>query len=137
MAVKDAKDQGSEGLLKPPAEGKELFEGEVKTLTVTTDVNVAQLMDEVDDRLGDPERYQVVARLEDDESPVSKKNPLILYVHGDADMRTVRGVVESHEKDEHYGLSDEEREINSLREKLRSGKDLPAAELNKLLRAIL
>jgi hypothetical protein len=125
------------GLLVPPKEGQAIFGGDAKTLKVTKDVNMDQLLHEVDARLGDPDRYHVVAYLEDFDEPVSEKNPLTLYVQGDADMRTVRGVVESHDKDEHFGLSDEERALNELKAKLKSGEDLPAAELNKLLRSIL
>lgn len=125
------------GMLLPPKPGQEVFEGKAKTLKVTKDVNVPQLMHEVDERLGDPDRYQVVGHWEDDLVPVSEANPLTLFVDGEADMRTVRGVVESHVKDEHWGLSDQEREINELKAKLKSGKDLPAADLNKLMRAML
>lgn len=125
------------GPLDPPKPGNELFEGQAKSMKITRDVNPHQLMTEIDDRLSDRERFQVVAHLEDDDSPVSEENPLTLYIHGDADMRTVRGVVESHEKDDNYGLTDEEREINALKAKLKDGKDLPPAELNKLLRAML
>lgn len=114
-----------------------IFGGEAKSLVVEKDVNVHQLMDEIDARLGDQERYHVVAHLENDEAPVSSENPLTLYVHGGADMRTVRGAVESHDKDPNYGLSDADRHLNELKEKLKSGKDLPAAELNELLRSIL
>jgi hypothetical protein len=140
MAVKKADEAPEEletpsGVLKEVAEP--IFGGEAKSMAVTKDVNVQQLVREIDDRLGDPGRYQVVGHLEDDDNPVSEKNPLTLYVHGDADMRTVRGVVESHEKDPGYGLTDEEKNLNELKERLRSGEDLPASELNQLLRSIL
>lgn len=125
------------GMLAPPAPGDEVFEGQAKSLKVIKDVNVGQLMDEIDERLGDPEKYHVVGHWENDNIPVSADNPLTLFVAGGADMRTVRGAVESHVKDDHYGLSEEEREINDLKAKLKSGKDLPTADLNKLLRSIL
>lgn len=126
------------GLLNPPKDHAEaLFGGEAKSLVVTKDVQVHQLMAEIDERLGDRKKYHVVGHLEDDDRPVSEKNPLTLYVHGGADLRTVRGAVESHERDDHYGLSDEERRINELKDRLRSGDDLPGAELNELLRAMI
>lgn len=144
MAVNEKKNAEPEieeetpsGVLVPPKPGQELFDGKAKTLRVTKDVNVAQLLNEVDARLNDVERFQVVAHLEDDDNPVSEENPLTLHIAGDPDMRTVRGVVDSHEKDDSYGLTEEEKDISDLREKLRSGKDLPAAELNRLLRSIL
>jgi hypothetical protein len=123
------------GTLKEVAEP--IFGGEAKSLKVTKDVNVHQLIDEIDERLGDRDKYHVVGHLEDDGNPVSEKNPLTLYIHGGADMRTVRGVVESHDKDPNYGLSDEDKRINELKDKLKSGKDLPADELNELLRSIV
>lgn len=144
MAVNDKKqDQAPEdevstsGQLRPPKDGDEIFLGEAKSLTVTKDVNIGQLLTEVDERLNDSARYHVVAHIERDEDEVSEENPLTLYVHGDADMRTVRGVVESHVRDDSYGIPDEERKINELKEKLKAGEDLPPADLNKLLRAML
>jgi hypothetical protein len=141
MAVNETQDEAPEELETPSGVLKEVqepvFGGEAKSLVVTKDVNVHQLVDEIDKRLGNQERYQVVGHLEDDDEPVSESNPLTLYVHGDADMRTVRGVVESHDKDPDYGLTDEEKNLNELKDKLRSGKDLPAAELNQILRSLL
>lgn len=125
------------GPLRPPKEGEEIFLGEAKSLTVTKDVNIGQLLDEIDERLNDSSRYHVVAHIERDEDEVTEENPLTLYVHGDADMRTVRGVVESHVRDDSYGVSDEERTINELKDKLKAGDDLPPADLNKLLRSML
>jgi hypothetical protein len=141
MAVNAEKNEAPEELETPSGVLKAvetpIFGGEAKSLKVTKDVNVRQLIDEIDERLGDRKRYQVVGHLEDDDREVSEKNPLTLYVHGDADMRTVRGVVESHDKDPDYGLTDEEKDLNELRAKLKSGEDLPAGELNRLLRSIL
>lgn len=142
MAVNQKKGSDEEpeqafGLLKAPKEGTELFEGNAKTMTVTKDVNPGQLMEEVYERLGDRKKFEVVAQVEDDEGEISEENPLVLHVFGDADMRTVRGVVESHEKDPNYGVSDDERELRELADRLTSGEDLPAADLNKLLRGML
>lgn len=143
MAVNPKKDRDEapeepeafQSLLKPVDEP--IFGGEAKTLVVDRDVNLHQLVEEVYERLGNREKYQVVAHLEDDEIPVSPENPLTLYVHGGADMRTVRGAVESHDKDPNYGLTDADRRLQGLREKLQSGQDLPAAELNEVLRSLL
>lgn len=141
MAVKTSKDEVPEELETPSGVLQEvetpIFGGEAKTLKVTSDVHVHQLMDEIDARLGNPEKFHVVGHLEHDDKPVSEQNPLTLYVYGGADMRTVRGAVESHDKDPNYGLTEEEQRLNGLKEKLRSGKDLPAAELNELLRSML
>lgn len=137
--VKTSKNQAEDApLLTPPKKGEELFGGEGKFLTVTKDVHPLQLMDEVYARLGDRTKYEVVCVLEDDDNPVSEENPLVLHVMGNSvDLRTVRGVVESHEKDEHYGRTEEEKHLEELKERLRSGEDLPASELNALLRSML
>jgi len=136
--VKTSKDTDQDvPLLTPPKPGEELFGGEGKSYKVTKDVHPFQLMEEVYARLGDRTKYEVAAHLEDDDKPVSEENPLTLHLYGDVDLRTVRGVVESHEKDEDYGLSDEEKELNALKARLASGEDLPTSELNRLLRSML
>lgn len=144
MAVnpkKDLDEAPEEELETPPGTLKPvdnpIFGGDAKSLVVESDVNVHQLIDEIDERLGNRDKFQVVGHLEDDENPVSPQNPLTLYVHGGADMRTVRGAVESHDKDPNYGLTAADKRLNELREKLQSGQDLPAAELNEILRSIL
>lgn len=138
MAVNAKKDSPEETvLLTPPKAGEELFEGQGKSYAVTKDVHPLQLIDEVYSRLGDRDKYQVVVHLEDDDNPVSEDNPLTLHLLGDIDLRTVRGVVESHVKDPDYGLDDEEKELNALAARLSSGEDLPAAELNQLLRGMI
>ena len=123
-------------LLTPPRPGEEFFGGEGKSYEVTRDVHPLQLIDEVYDRLGDRSKYEVVAHLEDDDSPVSESNPLTLHLTGNVDLRTVRAVVETHEKNPDYGLDSEEIQINGLKERLLSGEDLPASDLNVLLRSI-
>lgn len=138
--VKTTKKQDEQDapLLTPPKPGEEIFEGKGKSYEVTKDVNPHQLIEEVYARLGNRDKYQVVAHLEDDDNPVSEKNPLTLHLLGDdVDLRTVRGVVETHEKDEHYGVSDEEKELRSLEARLADGEDLPAEDLNKVLRGII
>lgn len=135
--VKTSKNEEEPLLLTPPKPGEELFEGQGKSYAVTKDVHPLQLIDEVYYRLGDRDKYQVVAHLEDDDNPVSEDNPLTLHLLGDVDLRTVRGVVESHVKDPDYGLDDKEKELKALAARLTSGEDLPVADLNKLLRGVL
>ncbi len=124
-------------LLTPPKAGEELFEGKGQSLGVTKDVHPLQLIDEVYSRLGDRDKYQVVAQVEDDDTLVSESNPLTLHLLGDIDLKAVEAVVEAHEKDESYGLDDGEKELRALASRLTSGEDLPAADLNKLLRGML
>lgn len=135
--TKGAEEPPESALLTPPKPGDEFFEGEGKSYEVTKDVHPLQLIDEVYARLGDRSKFEVVASLEDDDSPVSEENPLVLHLLGNVDLRTVRAVVETHEKNPNYGLDDEEIQINELKERLLSGEDLPAADLNTLLRSIL
>lgn len=123
------------GLMTPVA--NPLFNGEVKTIEVTKDVNVHQLLHEVEERLGDRDKFQVVLNLEDDRAPVSESNKLQIHVHPtDVDMRTVRGVVESHVPDPAWGRTAEEIEIENLKARLLEG-DLALPELNKIMRSIL
>ena len=96
MAVNQKKDSQEEpeeayGRLTPPKAGAELFGGEGKVYEVTKDVNPYQLIEEIYERLGNRDKYQVVATLEDDDAGVSESNPLVLHLFGDVDLRTVRG----------------------------------------------
>lgn len=130
MAVNTAKDgDDMAGMLTPPKHGHVPFDGAAKSMQVVKDVNAHQLIEEVYGRLGDRDAFEVVLTGEGAEQ--------VLYVLGEVDMRTVRGVLESHVPDPYYGLSEEDRKVNKLRERLRSGEDLPAEELNTLLRAML
>lgn len=114
-----------------------LFDGDVKSLKVTKDVNLLQLLDEIDDRLGDRQKYQVVLEVEDHKAPVSETNPLTIHVHpAEVDMRTVRGVVESHVFNADHGKSASDKELEELKSRLAQG-DLALPELNKIVRSII
>lgn len=135
MAELTADDQG--GALVPHAAGNAPFEGQGKTLAVTKPVNVAQLLEEVYDRLGDHQKYNVVLVSEHDTGDFSEAQPGTLHVHpADADMRKVRGVVESHVPDPDWGLDEEAREIRDLKAKLVEG-DLDQQQMNALLRRLV
>lgn len=125
------------GLMRDVPTSKAIFEGNAKAMTVTKAVNTVQLAHEIDDRLGDPERYHVAMVLDRHDVPVSEKNPLTIYVHpADVDMRTVRGAVESHVADADYGRSEQDIEIGKLKERL-AGGDLSLEELNRIVRSIV
>lgn len=131
MAVTTDKDipEDATGMLTPPKDGHQPFDGKAKSLTIGKPVNEGQLIEEVYTRLGDRDAFEVaIAGAEPDQT---------LYVLGDVDMRTVRGVVESHVPDPEHGLDESEKEIRQLKERLASGEDLEGAELNKLLRSLL
>lgn len=134
---KEAGTQKAGGLLKPVEPEKAFFDGDAETIRVTRDIHPGQLLHEVDTALGDPDRYHVIGHLEQDDHPVSETNPFTLHIHGGVDAQVVRDLVDSHEKDPHFGLSPEQIEIEKLKTRLRSGEDLSAAELNKVVRGIL
>lgn len=133
MAVTDDKDKDvsgeDQGVLSPPRAGYLPFDGRAKSMRVSKEVNDRQLIDEVYGRLGDRDRYEVVLAGDDGDR--------VLYVLGEADMRTVRGAVDSHVPDPHYGLSEEERRLAGLRRRLHDGEDLSSPDLNALLRTLL
>jgi hypothetical protein len=130
-------EEGNGGPMRPPAEGKMLFSGDHKSLEVTREVGLIQLSDEIEERLGDPEKFHVVMEIQDEKSPVSEKNPLIIHVHpAEVDMRTVRGAVDSHEMDPDYGKTDEDKNLEALKERLGKG-DLSLKELNVILRSVI
>jgi len=125
------------GVLVPHPAGNAPFEGEGKTLAVTKPVNAAQLLEEVYDRLGDHQKYNVVLASERDPGELSEEHPGTLHVHpADADMRKVRGVVESHVPDPDWGLDEDAREIRDLKAKLAQG-DLDQQQMNVLLRRLV
>lgn len=131
MAVntdKDAPDEDFSGMLIPPKGGHEPFDGKAKSLKIGKPVHEAQLIEEVYARLGDRDAFEVVV--------TGSESEQLLYVLGDVDMRTVRGVVESHTPDPDHGLDEGEKEIRQLKERLKSGEDLPASDLNKLIRSL-
>jgi len=131
MAVNTDKTDGDDvtGQLVPPKEGHVPFDGKAKSLKVGKEVSGVQLIEEVYARLGDRDAFQVVLTGDSPEQ--------MLYVLGDVDMRTVRGVVDSHTPDPDHGLDDSQKEIRRLRDRLRGGEDLPSSDLNKLMRAML
>jgi hypothetical protein len=123
------------GLMKAPQQA--LFDGDTKSVTVTHEVNLLQLLNEVEDRLGDRSHFQVVMEMADHKAPVSEMNPLIIHVHpAEADMRTVRGAVDSHSPDPDYGRSDADKKLEELKGRLRDG-DLSLKDLNTILRSVI
>lgn len=125
------------GEMTPHPAGNAPFEGEGKSLLITKPVNVAQLLEEVYDRLGDHQKYNVVLSSELDTEDFSEAHPGTLHVHpADADMRKVRGVVESHVPDPDWGLDEEAKEIRDLKGKLADG-DLDQQQMNALLRRLV
>lgn len=130
------KDDSTGGLLGEPKGGTAPFEGEGKTYEVTKPINPAQLIDEVYDRLANRQKYQVVIHVVDFDKEVSKDNPATIHVHpADADMRTVRGAVESHVPDPDFGMTQEQVELRDLRTRLAT-EDLTVQELNTIMRSI-
>lgn len=125
----------SGGIMTPPKQP--LFDGDVKSVKVTGDVNMIQLLDEIEEHLGDRERYQVLMQIEDHQAPVSKENPLVIHVHpATTDMDAVLGVVNEHTPDADYGKSEKDKELESLKARLAEG-DLALEDLNKIVRSLV
>lgn len=123
------------GIMTPPKHP--LFDGDVKSVKVTGEVNMVQLLDEIEEHLGDRERYQVLMEVENHRAPVSDENPLIVHVHpATTDMDAVLGVVNSHTADADYGKTEKDKELESLKARLAKG-DLALEDLNKILRSIV
>lgn len=132
MAVNtDQSDEQDEvpGMLTPPKDGHTPFDGKAKSLKIGKTVNEHQLIEEVYERLGDRDTFEVVLT---GDSPDQ-----LLFVLGDVDMRTVRGAVESHTPDAGFGMDEGQKEVLQLRTRLMEGEDLPSSDLNKLMRAML
>lgn len=125
----DAEPEQAFGMLTPPAEGFVPFDGKAKSMKLSGEVAHGQLVAEVYDRLGGRDDHEVTVTGEGDEQT--------LWVLGDVDMRSIRGVVDSHTPDPHFGLTEEQQAVKQLKERLASGEDLPASDLNRLLRAML
>lgn len=124
------------GGLMTPVENP-MFGGDTVTVKVTKAVNANQLLFEVDEKLGDRDKYQVLLAAQDWTEPFSAKNPLLLHIHpADTDVKVVNGVVKAHVPDEHWGRTDEEKKISELKERLKEG-DLALPELNQILRSII
>lgn len=129
--------EGEPGLLTPHPSGGAPFDGEGKTLTITKPVHPAQLLNEVYDRLGDRAHYNAALQVKEPFLPVSEANPAVLHIHpASVDMRTVRGVVESHAPDPRWGMDEQAAELADLKTRLAT-EDLGPEELNRLLRSIL
>lgn len=118
-----------------PWKAQNPFGEDAKHFEIKTPVNVAQLQDELRERLG-TEVFLVVSSEHDE--PISEDNPGFLFVSsGDVDGRTVHGAVETHQPDAMYGASASNQELVKLRKRLAEGKALTAAELTDALAVLL
>jgi hypothetical protein len=123
------------GIMTPPKHPA--FDGDVKSVKVTGDVNTIQLLDEIEEHLGDRERYQVLMEMKDPRASVSDENPLVIHVHpATTDMEAVLGVVNSHTADADYGKTKKDKELESLKGRLAKG-DLALEDLNKIVRSLI
>jgi hypothetical protein len=123
------------GLMKPVA--NPLFDGDVASLVVTRDVHVHQLLSEIDAKLADPAKYQVIMKVRDHLGAVSEANPLTLHIHpASTDLALVQSVVDAHVPNHDHGKTEQQKEIDALKARLREG-DLALPDLNKIFRSIL
>jgi hypothetical protein len=137
LAEGETEEELNGGLMRPPLAGTELFGGDHKSLEVTREVGLIQLLDEIEERLGDRDKFHVAMETKDHQAPVSDTNPMTIHIHpSEVDMRTVRGVVESHVVDPDYGKTDEDKKLESLKARLAKG-DLSLKDLNVILRSVI
>lgn len=133
MDVSTGKDeqepQEATGQLEPPAEGEVLFEGLGTAFPLEGEVHEIQLIEEVYEHLGDRDAFEVAT--------TEVNGVKTLHVLGEADIDGVKGVVQAHSPDPDYGLSEDDKHLRQLRERLKSGEDLSPSDMNTLLRAVL
>lgn len=98
---------------------------------VTREVGTQQLADEIGEAAGFDVQLSVVNRRPG--TPISEDNPAKVYVHPPVDGRMVRGKIKSHQIDDMYGLTSDQRDRIVLVGKLRRGEDLSKKELARAL----
>jgi hypothetical protein len=136
MAVKTDKTQFGPGVpetLRVPEGGHRPFDGRATALEVPGPVNVAQLLDEVYERLGGRSAHQVVYTDDGD----GGRHLHVLGEAGEVDADAVRQVIAAHTPDDGYGLDEATRQARALRKRLLEGGTLGMEELHVLLRAML
>jgi hypothetical protein len=104
--------------------------GDGKRITVDRPVNVSQLMDEIREATGVQVSISMIW-------PEGAEKGTLFVSPGDAvDGRTVAGKIRTHEPDDLYGLSETDRALAEVMNKVRSGKSLTDAERDMALLAL-
>jgi len=111
------------------------FDGDCYTTSLDRQVNVAQLGDEISEAVGFNVQLSVVNPCPG--TPISEDNPATMYIHPPVDGRVVRGKIRSHQIDDLYGLSEDQRARLTLTDKLRRGESLTEKEQATALRLAL
>ncbi|MET7363250.1 hypothetical protein ABZS76_33100 [Streptomyces sp. NPDC005562] len=120
--------------------GVDPFSGDSQRFTWPRQANIGQLQIEITEALGDQVRLAFISPrdTEGGDVEVSDEAPLIVFVTpSSADLAAVRQVMAAHRPDPYYGMSDEERQVAQLQEKIRSGADLTMEEMQKALRMLV
>lgn len=99
------------------------------------EVNTAQLADEIGESAGFEVQLSVVNRRPG--TPIGEDNPAKIYVHPPVDGRVVRGKIKSHQIDDLYGLTSDQRDRIVLVGKLRRHEELTPDETARVLRLAL
>lgn len=107
------------------------FQGEGTYLDLEGDkkYNVSQLASELEERTG--EKLVNIALVR------HNGQRRMWYKPSGMDKRTVRGAVQSHREKDDWGLSEDQVEVRSLLQKVKSGENLTIDESTKVLRAMV
>lgn len=110
------------------ADNMDPFGGDGKRVEVDSKkkVNTSQLADEIQAKHGST--VNVVLNRNDDGTRVLWVKPK------NVDGRTIRGVLNSHEYDEEWGLTEEEADVRDKIQRLTNGEQLSLDELNSIIR---
>lgn len=106
-----------------------------KTFDVTKPVSPGQLQDEIEAAVGEEVMLAFAKPVPDAEA--SADNPLTLFLTPDSvDGRKVRGVIDKHSPDPHYGLTEEGQARHAVLEKVKQGETLEPGELTMALQML-
>lgn len=102
-------------------------------LGVAKAINVSQLTDELESRLG--HSFQVI--LSGMDGTVDHDRPGFLFISPPVSEGDLLDVIADHSPDPDYGLSEDHRERRDLLSKLRAGQDLTGEELSRAIQIAL
>ena len=119
--------------------------GDSESYEVTAPINLAQLVEEIKDRVGKGVKVNAFLKCEDIDQIASKERPALLFVSpASLDGRTVRAVINTHVPTAHVpvvpvapALIDATPVASAAMDKLRAGKTLTTAEISAVLGALI
>lgn len=116
------------------------FRGDSHRFTWARGLEIGQLQEEITEAIGPDVRLAAFFPLDDEGAPVTvdAQNPVTLYVTpSSADLAMVKQVLAGHRPDPYYGLTEEEKALVQLREKIASGQALTPEETTAALQMLI